>query len=147
MNNEINDKLNHLIARNYDAEKGFKEAMTNVDNILIKDYLEVHAAQRYDFGHELKEEIKKENGDIEKGTTLLGDAHRVWMDIKSTVVPNDNIAILEECKRGEKKAMEDYEDVLKNESLSPSTKKVLQKHRESITNNIAKIDDILNRIN
>ena len=147
MKQELNDKLNLLIARNYDAEKGFKEAMEDVNDEMLKQYFNINASQRYDFGHELKEEIKKENGEIEKGSTLLGDAHRAWMDVKSMIAGNDTEAILEECKRGEEKAINDYEEVLSETELTPSARKVVQQQREQITNNIVHIDNMLERIN
>ena len=74
--------LNALLEKTYDAEKGFKKAAENVENPALKNYFQTKAQQRYDFGHELKSEIKSYGQDVDKGGSLIGDAHRAWMDVK-----------------------------------------------------------------
>ncbi len=74
MSQESNKKairaLNELIEKNYDAEKGYKEAVTDVENHELKDYFTKSVQQRYEFGHELKAEIEKLGGTPEKGTSI-----------------------------------------------------------------------------
>ncbi|MFO7744307.1 MAG: PA2169 family four-helix-bundle protein, partial [Psychroflexus sp.] len=55
-----------------------------------------------------------------------------WMNLKSTFSSNSDQAILEEAIRGEKKALEDYNEILKETDLPASTKSVLEKHRKSV---------------
>ena len=51
---------------------------------------------------------------------------------KSTFASNSDEAILEEAVRGEKKAIEDYNEILKETDLPASTKAVLEKHRKKV---------------
>lgn len=62
MNTESNKKaidgLNELIEKNYDAEKGYKEAVTDVENHELKDFFTKSVQQRYEFGMNSKLKFK-----------------------------------------------------------------------------------------
>ena len=136
---EVGKKLNSLLEKTYDAEKGFKKASENVENIALKTYFSQKAKERYDFGHELKTEIKAFNQEIDKGGSLTGDAHRAWMDIKSLFSLDDEESMLEETIRGEKAAIDEYDDVIKDISLPKSTKSVLTTQKSKIENGLSNI--------
>ena len=104
----VGKKLNELLEKTYDAEKGFKKAAENVEHTALKTYFNQKAQERYNFGHELKSEIKAFNQDVDKGGSLTGKAHRAWMDVKSLFSSNDEESMLEEAIRGEKSAIEEY---------------------------------------
>ena len=55
---KIANNLNELLEKNYDAEKGYKEAESNVDNVALKTFFKEQATLRNNFGNKLKEEIK-----------------------------------------------------------------------------------------
>jgi uncharacterized protein (TIGR02284 family) len=69
---------------------------------------------------------------LEQGTSFKGDAHRAWMDIKSTFTSNDEEAILSEVIRGEKAASEAYTEVMNDITLPPTTKSILAKQVSNI---------------
>lgn len=127
---DVAKKLNELLTRNYDSEKGFKNAADDIKNEGLKNYFKEKAQQRYDFGHELKAEIRNFGGTPDKGSSVAGDAHRVWMDLKSTVAGGDEEAVLEEVIRGEKKAIDNYNDVITGSELPPSTENLLIKQKK-----------------
>jgi len=142
---EVGSKLNELLEKTYDAEKGFKKAAENVDNINLKNYFERKAQERYDFGHALKNEITQFGQEVDKGDSISSKAHRTWMDIKSMFSSEDEEAMLEEAIRGEKAAIEEYEDVLSETTLPSSTETLLthQKNKiESGLNTIKRLEDI-----
>lgn len=143
---EAIDHLNALLTRHYDAEKGFEEAADNVEHPLLRDFFKGSARQRYQFGHEIKDEITKLDGKPDKGTSVAGDMHRSWMNLKDMVTSRDHKAMLEECDRGEKVALETYEKVLEETELPPSALKVVQQQRETITQNIKHIENLLHNI-
>src|SRR5690606_15029537 len=80
---EVGNKLNTLLERTYDAEKGFKKASENVKDVNLKSYFERKAQERYDFGHQLKSEIKSFGQETENSGSVAGTAHRAWMDVKA----------------------------------------------------------------
>lgn len=139
-NKNIIDKLNHLIKRNYDAEYGYKDAVEDVNDPQLQTMFKAYEEQRYRFGHELKGEIQNLGGEVnKKGTTLAGDIHRKWMDLKAAISNHNEEAILEECRRGEMTSWEDYNEALSLENLPASTYMILKDHK-------AKIDESLYQI-
>ncbi|MDT0678408.1 ferritin-like domain-containing protein [Autumnicola musiva] len=136
---EVAKKLNELLEKSYDAEKGFKFAAENVKNSELKSFFKSKAQERYDFGHELKAEIAKFGEEPEKGSDLAGDAHRTWMNLKTKLSSDKEEAVLEEAARGEKAAVEDYEDILKDSSIPASTGNILMKQKNAIMESLNKV--------
>jgi len=137
---EIGNKLNELLEKNYDAEAGYKLAKDKVKSTTAKDFFSQQAQERYNFGHELKEEIRSFGQEPDKGTSITGDAHRAWMNIKSTFSSDNEESMLEEAIRGEKTALEDYNNVINDKTLPASTKSVLTKHRDNIQSALTKVE-------
>ena len=131
---KISKKLNELLEKTYDAEKGYKTAADNTEMISIKKFLTDKARQRYNFGHELKKEIMEYGQLPEKGGSIKGDLHRGWIQLKSSLASNKTEQILEEVERGEKASLESYDEILKDRDmvLPPSTENLLRKQRDDI---------------
>ncbi len=136
---EVSQKLNDLLTKNYDAEAGYKLAKDKVDSTRLQNFFDEQQKERYNFGHELKEEIRSYGEEVDKGTSLKGDMHRAWMNLKSTFTSDNEESILEEAIRGEKTAVEEYNTVISETTLPPSTKNVLTKHRDKIVNSLTRI--------
>lgn len=131
-------RLNELITKNYDAEEGYKKAADLVDNdTQLQQFFRDQAKSRYDFGHELKKEIKSVGGEVDKGTSVKGDLHRAWMTIKDTFSQNDSKAMLEEVVRGEEAAVEEYRNIIDEATLAPTTQSLLQKQVTSVQSALA----------
>lgn len=131
---EIIAKLNQLLTRNYDAEKGYKEAAEDVEDPKLKKFFKTYVEQRYRFGHDLKGEIRNLGGDFEKGkgTSVSGDLHRKWMNLKKAIASNSEEAIVEECRKGEMTTWEDYNEALGLQDLPPTTSSLLRDHKTKI---------------
>lgn len=136
---KVGEKLNDLLEKTYDAEKGFKNAAENVDSDRLKRYFKGKAQERYDFGHELKSEIAQFGQKVDKGDSMASKAHRSWMDLKSFFSSDKEEAMLEESIKGEKKAVEEYNDVLEETNLPPSTETLLRKQKAAIESGLQKI--------
>lgn len=136
---EVSKKLNELLEKNYDAEAGYKTAADNVENNALKSYFKGKALDRNDFGHELKEEMCLHGEELEKGTSWKGDAHRAWMNLKSTFSGDQEEAVLEETIKGEKASVESYEDILKETELIPSTKIIIEKQHIKVKADLEKV--------
>ncbi|GAA0715357.1 ferritin-like domain-containing protein [Aquimarina litoralis] len=142
---KVGSKLNDLLEKTYDAEKGFKKAAENVKHSSLKNYFNQKAQERYEFGHELKSEIKSFGQEVDKGGSITGNLHRTWMDVKSLVSGNNEESMLEEAIRGEKASVEEYEDVLAETTLPPSTQTILAKQKQKIElglSNIKRLEDL-----
>ncbi len=136
---KVGKKLNDLLEKTYDAEKGFKKAAENVEKAALKNYFQSKAQERYDFGHALKTEIKSFGQEVDKGDSLTSKAHRSWMDLKSLFSSDDDEAMLEESITGEKKAIEEYDDILADTILPASTENLLRTQRTKIESGLNKI--------
>lgn len=136
---EVANKLNELLEKNYDAEAGYKLAKEKVDSKRLKGFFENQAQERYDFGHELKNEIRSYGATPDKGTSIKGDAHRAWMNIKSTFTSDNEESMLEEAIRGEKAAVEEYNTIIADMTLPPSTNSLLTKHRDNVQTALNKV--------
>ncbi|WP_067150279.1 ferritin-like domain-containing protein [Pseudotamlana agarivorans] len=136
---KVSDKLNDLLEKTYDAEKGFKTAAENVENPALKNYFTKKSDERYSFGHALKTEIKSYGGDVDKGGSVTGTAHRVWMDIKDFLSLDSEEAMLEEAIRGERAAVEEYQEALNDMSIPSSTKSLLLNQKKQIENDLSNI--------
>lgn len=139
---KVGNKLNDLLEKTYDAEKGYKKAAENVNNTALKSYFKEKAQERYNFGHELKQEIKTFNEDVDKGGSTTGTLHRTWMDVKNLFSGDNEESMLEEAIRGEKASVEEYEDVLNETSLPNSTKSILQSQKSTISNGLSRIKSL-----
>lgn len=135
---KISNRLNNLLEKTYDAEKGFKLAQDKIDDPTTKKFLNDRAEQRAAFGHELKQEILQYGELPENSGSLRGDLHRAWMDLKSTVASNENEKLLEEVERGERASLEEYNEIIddKDMVLPPSTENMLKRHRDAIESSL-----------
>ena len=58
-NEKISSKLNEILERSFDAEKGYQTAAENVENLGLKQYFQERSNERKEFSSELRNEIKK----------------------------------------------------------------------------------------
>ncbi|MUP45728.1 PA2169 family four-helix-bundle protein [Gramella sp. BOM4] len=133
--------LNTLLEKNYDAEKGFKKAMEHADSPRLKQFLKQQAVQRNHFATELDKQIHMLNEhprETSKGSTMA-NIHRFWIDVKTAISKNDDESILEECLRGEKSSLKEYEEKLDKLMLTPEVKKLLEDHRDKISRTLREI--------
>lgn len=138
----ISSKLNELLEKTYDAEKGYKSAAKNSSDPKLVTFFETKSAERYNFGHQLKSEIKAFGKAPDTGDSITAKAHRNWMDLKAFFASDDTGAMLEEVIRGEKAALEEYNEVLANKALPPTTLEVLIRQRDIIQNGLSVISNL-----
>lgn len=142
---EIVDSLQELLEKNYDAEKGFKKALDNTKNHSLKNYLKHQAVKRSRFATELDFEIRSLDAKPKESGSASASIHRAWIDLKSAIAGNDDEAILEECIRGDKASVEEYEDVLKNQRLPSKIEQVVTKQLDDIRqtlNEVKRMEDL-----
>ncbi|KAA9349129.1 ferritin-like domain-containing protein [Larkinella humicola] len=131
-NSEILDRLNTLLTRTRDGERGYQEAAENVKDTELKSLFLAQSRQRNEYATEIDREIRTLGGDPENSTSLTADLHRAWINIKTTFTGNDDKAVVEECKRGDGQALEDYQEILQSTSLAASTRELLLRQKERI---------------
>lgn len=135
----ISSKLNDLLERTYDAEKGFKKAAENTEHTYLKRYFERKSLERQSFAIELNNEIRSFGETPEKSGSFEGAAHRTWMDIKAMFSVDNDESMLEEAIRGENTALNDYNDVINDHGLPLSTQSILIRQRDAIASDLQAI--------
>ncbi|QYA26481.1 PA2169 family four-helix-bundle protein [Gramella sp. MT6] len=133
--------LTDLLEKNYDAEKGYRKALEHTTNPDLKKFLKDQAVQRNHFATEIDKYIHQlnEHPKEKSSGTTLGSLHRFWIDFKSSVTRKNDESILEECIRGEKASLKEYEEKLKKNILNPTVKEMLEEHRDKIQKTLKQI--------
>ncbi len=129
---EISKKLNELLVKNYDAEKGYLNAIDNVENERLKMFFKRRASERSAFAKELRTEILRYGEIPEDSGSFKGTMHRNWMSLKSTFSSNNEDAILEEAIRGEEASLKEYDNMINEKNLPPTIDELILRHRNSI---------------
>lgn len=141
---QLVEVLTGLLEKNYDAEKGYKKALQHTKKPTLKKFLRDKAAQRNHFATELDKQIHMLNEhpkDKPQGSTL-GSIHRFWIDFKSSLNKKDDEYILEECLRGEKASLKEYEEKISKHILPVGVKEMLENQRDQIRKTVSEISKL-----
>lgn len=133
------NNLQELLEKNYDAEKGFTKAMQDVKNDNLSKFFKYQAAQRSQFANELTNEIINLNETPKESGSVTGAVHRTWIDIKTSLSGDKDEAVLEECIRGEKASVEEYESRLQENRFPSNIENTLTNQKSSIQNTLNKV--------
>ncbi|WP_178984096.1 ferritin-like domain-containing protein [Winogradskyella helgolandensis] len=134
-------KLNDLIEKAYDAEKGYKAVADHVDNPRLKTFFLDKARVRSGYVNELTGTLRTSGMDItENDGSFSGSLHRAWIDTKAFFSIDNDESMLEEVKTGEKNAIEDYNDILDHYDLNPTVRAILLKQKTEIQASYNKAD-------
>lgn len=133
-NNDVIAILNELIETSKDGEEGFRTSAKNADDAKLKDFFlrrskEVSASVR-----ELQDMVRSLGGEPVNSTSIGGLLHRRWIDIKTALTSNDNLAVLNETERGEDAALAAYRKALEEE-LPADIRAVILRQIEGVKRN------------
>ncbi len=128
----IKDALQELIIRLQDAEKGYKEISKSTANISLKKWLDRYASERHAMHQVLEGHVAARGGKAEVKTSLLGDLHRIFIDIKLSATDDDFGPIVDEIKRGSDRLIADYDRVLKEVELPANLITTLQSQKMTV---------------
>ena|SRR5690554_3199473 len=142
MNNSENhdklvDSLQEILQKNYDAERGLKEVMLKTDSPRLKKWLQKKAVERSVFATEIDQELRKLGAEPKERGSFAGDMHRVWIDVKTALATNKDEVIFEECIRGDKASVEEYNKQLKEPYMVGSIGQVLTHQKAKVEQAIA----------
>ena len=134
-------KLNELIEKAFDAEKGFIKASQHVDSPRLKTFFKEKAIERNEFVMELTRTLKAKGMNItEMSGSLSGTLHRAWIDTKALFSLDEDKSMIEEVRNSEHAAIEDYEDLLNNYELNQEIRVILLKQKNTIQMNLNRVD-------
>ena len=139
---ELANRLNEVITRNYDAVAGYQLAAKKTDDNKLKSMFDQKAFQRQIFANDLATKVETMGEKPVEQSSLIADVHRTWMDIKTAFSTGKKEAVLEECIRGEKASLDEYETLLQYQIMSEDVRELIDKQMESITHNLAELETL-----
>ncbi|WP_158043778.1 ferritin-like domain-containing protein [Skermanella pratensis] len=124
---EIVDTLNDLIQITEDSHEGYRKSAEDAQDPDLKMLFNDLSAQRGAMVRDLQKHVAEQGGAPEASGTMLGGAHRFFVDLKSAVMGRDRAAIIQEVERGETEAVRRYEQAL-DKDLPTHLASVISQH-------------------
>ena len=112
LNKEAISVLNDLIETSKDGQEGFKSCAEDIKHPELKALFAKRSAECAAAAAELQAQVRALGGDPETSTSVAGDLHRRWVDVKSVFTGKDEEAVLNEAERGEDHALKAYKEAL-----------------------------------
>lgn len=122
--------LNYLIGTSIDGENGYREAAEEADSSDLKTRLLQLGQQRASFRGALEQEVMRLGGDPKESGSAGAALHRTWLNVRDAITGKGDDAIVKESLRGEKAALDNYEDVLGRDLPANLKELVAQQHSE-----------------
>ena len=138
---DIANDLNHLISLNVDGLKGYRDAGNETDTAGLRLWMFNVQKERAHFVSELQQIVRSLGHTPEDGGSFLGKLHRAWIDVKGEMTDEVNEEMIEECIRGEEKAVEDYRKVLDHD-LPAQARGILQQQLDQIQADLHKLNQM-----
>lgn len=126
--------LNDLIETCKDGQEGFKSCAEDVKNPELKALFLKHSQECATSASELQAEVRALGGDPETSTSVAGDLHRRWVDVKSVFTGKDEEAVLNEAERGEDVALKAYKKALE-EGLPANILTIVERQLQGVQRN------------
>jgi uncharacterized protein (TIGR02284 family) len=144
MANDVISVLNDLIETSRNGEKGFLTSAEDTKNPELRNVFRERAQDCARAADDLQQIVVRLGGKPEEGGTLAGAAHRGWVNLKAAVTGRSDLAILEECERGEDVAKAHYRKAVEN-GLPPDIQSVVERQYEGARRNHDQIRELRDR--
>ncbi|AIS16482.1 ferritin-like domain-containing protein [Pseudomonas rhizosphaerae] len=135
--------LNNLIETCKDGQEGFKTCAEDIKNPELKALFAKHSQECAEAAGELQAEVIALGGTPEDSTSLSGDLHRRWVDVKSIFTGKDEEAVLNEAERGEDVALTAYKEALA-EPLPANVYAIIERQLHGVQRNHDEIKALRN---
>lgn len=124
--------LNSLIKTTLDSRKGFLDAASDAEATRFKTLFSDFAQDRSDAAALLQAEVRRLGGNPEDDSSFIAAAHRTFMNLRELFSARDDKAIIAEVERGEDYIKAKYEEALRDDQLSPSSRSVIERAFQSV---------------
>ena len=145
MTTDINATLNDLIETSKDGEKGFRAAAEDTKDPELRRIFLARAEDCARGAAEFQGMVARTGDKPEQSGSVAGAVHRGWMNLKAAVAGRDDVAILEECERGEDVAKASYRKALEKADLPSNVRAAVQRQYDGVVRNHDQIRDLRNR--
>jgi uncharacterized protein (TIGR02284 family) len=136
------DALKELIGARLDAEQGLRICAEYVREQRLRALLVAHLEECTQAAQELQSLVQLLGGDPE--TPPRAAAHRCWADLRAALACNEDEVILDECERGESRALEVYRNAL-DDPLPDLVRAIVLRQFEDVMTNHDQIRELRSR--
>jgi uncharacterized protein (TIGR02284 family) len=123
--------LIHLLEVCRDGTLGFGFAAQHACNPDLRDLFTTLADERTTFAQQLVPHVHRLGGLGLRDGTAPGAAHRGWMALKNSLVRDQDGVLVAEAERGERAALQAYDDALEG-LLPPTVTNLVEQQRTAI---------------
>jgi len=117
--------LNELIEVSKDGEEGFRACAQGARDSGLKIYFGTCADRCRESARLMAEEVLRRGGTPQMESSMTGAVHRAFMSVKTLFSRDDDLAILDECERGEDLALRAFIQAL-DEPLPADVRTLIQ---------------------
>lgn len=131
--------LNDILTYLHNSKKGYEESVRVIKSQQLKPLLSQAARERDEMIHDLELRVQHFGEQPKQHGSMVGPAHRLYLDFKAIVLNGNKDAILNEIKRGENTLLNTYKEVLRS-TLPPDLDKTLHFQMDHIQDTIKELD-------
>ena len=133
-NDDIIDTLNDLIETCKDGEYGFRTSAEHAESTELRSLLTQRAEDCAKGSRELQAKVVELGGTPDSGGSAAGAIHRGWVSVRSVLTGHTDLALLEECERGEDQALDSYGEALEDD-LPPQVRTIVERQCQGVQAN------------
>ncbi|MBY0503753.1 MAG: PA2169 family four-helix-bundle protein [Bryobacteraceae bacterium] len=137
--------LNSLVETAKDGQQGFGAAADDCSSPDLKKLFRELSAERGTFATQLQALVTAAGTAPEESGSLAGAVHRGWINLKSSLATREDLAVLEECERGEDSAVNRYHDALQTNHLG-ATASTVQRQYDRIVQAHHQVRDLRDKL-
>ena len=144
MSDKITSVLNDLVETSKDGEQGFRKSAEDTRNPELRTLFLARAEDCSRAVADLRQVITRLGGEAQEHGSIAGAVHRGWVNVKAAAAGRTDLAILEECERGEDVAKARYRKAL-DEQLPEDIRAIVQKQYDGVQRNHDQVRDLRDR--
>jgi uncharacterized protein (TIGR02284 family) len=146
MSNQIVDTLNDLIETSKDGEFGFQACAEHTTSDELRNLFTLRSKECQQAAAELQPLVIQQGGKADQGGTTSGALHRGWVAVRGSLTGYSDVAMLEECERGEDAALARYRKALKDNELPESIRAIVARQELGVQRNHDQIKLLRDRL-
>jgi uncharacterized protein (TIGR02284 family) len=133
--------LNDLVETSKDGEQGFRAAAEDTKTATLRIIFLERAENCAKAVADLRQLISRLGGDPQEHGSVAGAIHRGWVNLKAAASGRTDLAILEECERGEDVAKARYRKALEQQ-LPDDIRSIVDRQYDGLQRNHDQIRDL-----
>ena len=134
MTDNVISILNNLVETSKDGEQGFRTSAEDTKSADLRKVFLERAESCAKGAAELQQCVARLGGNPEERGSVAGAVHRGWVNLKAAATDRTDLAILEECERGEDVAKASYRKALEQQ-LPEDIRQIVQRQYEGVQRN------------